>query len=174
MYIGVIASEAVCVSEEVSGLRVVQSRQMFENLKVILLSFVEIAYRKAACTFGVLQNNSYFDTLPRRRDGSAHGSAHRRLPHVEDDHKYRRDDNGLYVRGTRWRIPRAFLDKAEAQMGKGQQGEAKRSGILPYYWWSQEKKTVCEERMRTFGRGGISSTCSRCPGAASGPGSYLG
>jgi hypothetical protein len=50
----------------------------------------------------------------------------------EDDHKYRRDDHGLYVGGTRWRIPRAFLDKAEAQMGKGQQGEVKRSGILPY------------------------------------------
>ena len=92
----------MCVSEEVSGLRVVGSLSIKTDVRkphrVILLSFVDIAYQKPACTFGALQNNSYFDPLPRRRDGSAH----RRLPHVEDDHlrvacnAIERDNSGIF------------------------------------------------------------------------------
>ena len=64
---------------------------------------------------------------------------------VEDDHKFRGDNRGLYIGGDPLEDFREFLDKAEAQMGKEQQGEVKRSGILPS-WWSQEKRTACEQR----------------------------
>jgi splicing suppressor protein 51 len=64
---------------------------------------------------------------------------------VEDDHRFRGDNHGLYIGGDPLEDFKGFLDKAEAQMGKEQQGEAKRSGILPR-WWNQEKRTVCEQR----------------------------
>jgi splicing suppressor protein 51 len=99
---------------------------------------------KSACTFGALQNNRYFDILPLEDDVMDQLIDTYRM-RVEDDHKYRGDDHGLYVGGDPLEDFREFLDKAEAQMGKEQQGEAKRSGILPR-WWSQEKRTVCEQR----------------------------
>jgi splicing suppressor protein 51 len=99
---------------------------------------------KSACTFGALQNNCYFDTLPLEDDVMDQLIDAYRM-RVEDDHKFRGDNHGLYIGGDPLEDFREFLDKAEAQMGKEQQGEVKRSGILPS-WWSQEKRTACEQR----------------------------
>ena len=99
---------------------------------------------KSACTVGALQNNCYFDMLPLENDVMDQLIDAYRM-RVEDDHRYRGDNHGLYIGGDPLEDFKGFLDKAEAQMGKEQQGEAKRSGILPR-WWNQEKRTGCEQR----------------------------
>jgi len=99
---------------------------------------------KSTCTFGALQNNCYLDTLPLENDVMDQLIDAYRM-RVEDDHRFRGDNHGLYIGEDPLEDFKGFLDKAEAQMGKEQQGEAKRSGILPR-WWNQEKRTVCEQR----------------------------
>ncbi|KAL1965111.1 hypothetical protein VTN77DRAFT_6024 [Rasamsonia byssochlamydoides] len=112
---------------------------------------------KRYCTFGAMANNCYLDSLPSEEEAMDLLIDAYRL-RVEDDFMYRGHRHGRYAQtdaknkqdeedslGPAVQDFRKFLDLAEAQIGKEQPEDTKKSSILPR-WWSPEKRAICERR----------------------------
>ncbi|KAL1985935.1 hypothetical protein VTN96DRAFT_7200 [Rasamsonia emersonii] len=116
---------------------------------------------KRACTFGAMANNCYLDSLPSEEeamdqlidayrlrvedDFMYRGHLHGRYAEKKADKKEKDDDEQQDEESPAVRDFRHFLDLAEAQIGKEQPEDGKKSSILPS-WWSPEKRAICERR----------------------------